>query len=175
MRLTSDIVKWANKRMEGFMPGQYYGIAKSALKDDKVVPYADEKYIGIDDTYPAQMYHRELAIASTTMPGGFGDRGEYLQSTFTMAMVLYFDEKKTGYIASELYAFIQASLTSILKINGYRSVRVNVTSAILNDGSVWRQEYGETPLRLFDTQRLIQINYSIIAVVDKNCIEIPHC
>lgn len=173
-----SIVDWINESLAGIIPGaKFYGIARTAAKDDKILPVTEnEKYIGLDDTYPAQIYHKHLTISSANVPNsGYGDNLSSLSNTYGMAMVAFIDEKKTGIKADELYTIIQAKITGILKIEGYKSVRVSVANAILNDGQVWAQEYGNTPLRLTISQRLIQIGYSVVMTLDKNCIKIPNC
>ena len=173
----SDIVSWGNEKINPLIPKmKAYGIAKTAVKDDKILPYIDEVYIGIDDTFEAQVYHKQLTINSTTVPrSGYGDSNAYLQNTYGMAMFIYFNEKKCGIKADELYTYIQSIITGVLKAEGYKSIRVNVLNAILNDASVWTQEYGQTPFRLAGSQRLIQINYNIVMVFETNCITIPNC
>ncbi len=140
------------------------------------MPFIDDKYIGIDDTYEAQIYHKQLTVNSTTVRGSaYGDSEANLQNTYGMALIVFFNEKKCGIKADELYTYIQSIITGVLKTEGYKSLRINVLNAILNDGQVWTQEYGQTPFRLAGPQRLIQINYNIVAVFETNCITIPNC
>ena len=173
----SDIVNWSNEKICPLIAGlKSYGIAKTAVKDSGIMPYIDEQYIGIDDTYKAQIYHKQLSITSSVVTrSGYGDSDANLQNTYGMAMFVYFNEEKCGSRADELYTYIQTVITGILKAEGYKSVRVNVLNAVLNDSQVWAQEYGQTPYRLAGSQRLIQINYSIVMVFEKNCITIPQC
>lgn len=173
----SDIVNWGNDMINPLIPGmKTYGIAKTAAKDNAIMPYVDEKYIGIDDTYESQVYHKQLSVSSTNVArSGYGNSDANLQNTYGMAMFVYFNEKKCGIKADELYTYIQTVVTGVLKAEGYKSVRVNVLNAVLNDTQVWAQEYGQTPFRLAGPQRLIQINYNIVIVFEKNCITIPNC
>lgn len=174
MLSTNDIAHKLNGLICPIIKGlQSYGVGKSATRDDKLMPYVDEKYIGIDDTFPAWSYHKELTVSSVYVPG-FG-RDQDLQNTYQMALIIYFNEKNCELTADTLYTSIQASITVVLKSKGYRSIRVNVLNAVLNDAQVWRQEYGNAPYKLSGAQRLIQINYSIVIVFDKNCIAIPNC
>lgn len=177
MLSVNDITKWVNEKVCPIIPGlKSWGIGKTATKDGNLVPYVDEKYIGLDDTYPAQMYHKQLTISSVTIPqSGYGDNDQDLQNTYGMAAILYFNENKCGHSADHLYTFIQSTITGRLKTEGIKSIRVNVQSAILNDAQVWAQEYGQTPYKLSGPQRLIQVNYTIVMVFDKNCITIPNC
>lgn len=173
----NNIVKWANEKIMPLIPGlKSYGVAKSAVKGDGIAPYTTEGYVGVDDTFQAQVYHKYNGVSSTTVPGtGYGDDDPSIQNTNTMSMFVVFNEEKCGFTADELYTYIQASITGDLKSNGKVSARVSVNNAILNDGQVWAQEYGATPFKLKDSQRLIQINYSIVVVFDQSCIVIPKC
>lgn len=178
MLSTNDIATWINERVCPIVSGiKVYGIGKTASNPDgKIQPYINGQYIGIDDTYPAMLYHKDQSVSSTTVSGsGYGDDERSLQNTNAMAMIIYFNEKKCGLTADTLYTFIQSAITGVLKAEGYKSIRVNVLSAILNDAQVWRQEYGNTPYQLSDAQRLIQINYNAVFVFDKSCIKIPNC
>lgn len=172
-----DISGWVNGKIEKFMPDvKTYGIAKTAVKGDGTAPYTDDKYIGIDDTFKSQAYHKQLSISSTSVPSsGYGDNEQSLQNSYGMALIIYFNEENCGFSADKLYTFIQTAITGRLKSAGYKSVRVTVASAILNDAQVWAQEYGATPYKLAGPQRLIQVNYTIVMVYDKECILIPQC
>lgn len=176
MPLVNDMVSWINDRVCTIIPGiKAYGIAKSAIREGKQLPYTGEKYVGIDDTFISQVYHKQLTLNTLSVPNsGYGDNEFSIQNTHGMAMILYYDESKSG-PPDQIYSFIQSSITGVLKAEGYKSIRVNVSSAILNDGQVWAQEYGQTPLKLMGPQRLIQVNYSIVAVFDKDCISLPNC
>lgn len=176
-----SIVSWVNQQIKGLVPGmRAYGLARTAAKDDRILPITFEGdwiYAGVDDVYPMQVYHKHLTIQSANVPGsGYGDNISNLANTNAMAMIIFLDEIKTGIKADELYTLIQSKVTGILKFEGYKSVRVGVSNAILNDAQVWVQEYGaNVPLRLNPSQRLLQIGYSVIMTLDKNCITISKC
>lgn len=177
MLSVNDTVTWANERIQPLIPGlKTYGIAKTAAKGDNIAPYTAGGYVGIDDTFTSQLYHKYNGITSAVVAGtGYGDDPASLQNTNSMSMFVVFNEEKCGFTADQLYTYIQASITGDLKSKGMRSARVSVVNAILNDGQVWAQEYGATPFKLKDSQRLIQINYSIVLVFDQSCISIPKC
>lgn len=175
------IVNWANDRIKELVPGaRVYGIARTASREGEQLPVTGEgefiKYAGVDDTYPAIIYHKHLSISSANVSGsGYGDNTSNIANTNQMALIVFLDEKKTGIKADELYTLIQSLITGVLKREGYKMVRVSVSNAILNDAQVWAQEYGNVPLRLTASQRLIQIGYSVVMTLDKNCITIPKC
>lgn len=176
------VVEYINSRVKEFLTNaKLYGIARTASRDGSIMPVTNEgdwiKYAGVDDIYPAIIYHKHLSITTTDAPrSGFGDNISDLVNTNQMGMVVFLDEKKTGLKADEIYTLIQAQVTGILKFDGYKSVRIGVSSAILNDAQVWAQEYGiNAPLQLKASQRLIQLGYSIVVTLNKNCITIPKC
>lgn len=175
--MLQSIVKWINGELCELVPGaKVYGIAKTANVDGIIKPYVpdEQKSISPDDTYPFQSYHKEQSLSSANINrSGYGDTLNDLANTYGMSLIIFFDENKTGVKTDELYTLIQARITGILKIEGYKSIRVGVNNAILNDGQVWRQEYGDTPFKLFASQRLIQIGYSVLVTLDKNCF--PKC
>lgn len=174
MQLITDFI---NGQILDLVAGaRVYGIAKTAQKDGKILPYVTDQgiYVGTDDTYALVAYHKEQTLSSANVPrSGYGDNLSDLINTYGMSMIVFFDEKKTGVKADELYTLIQARVTGILKTDGYKAVRIGVSNAILNDGQVWRQEYGDAPFKLFASQRLIQIGYSVQMTLDKNCF--PKC
>jgi hypothetical protein len=176
-----SVVDYINSRIkEVLQKAKIYGIARTATRDGSIMPVTSDgewiKYAGVDDIYSAIIYHKHLSISSANAPrSGFGDNISDLVNTNQMTMVVFMDEKKTGITADQLYTLIQAQITGILKLDGYKSVRIGVSSAILNDAQVWAQEYGNTPLQLKASQRLIQLGYSIVVTLDKNCITIPKC
>jgi hypothetical protein len=177
MHSIHDTVNWINERILEIIPGgQVFGIAHTAKRGEELVPVVGETYVGIDDTFPFQAYHKQNTLTSANVPRtGYGDSENYLQNTYSNSLVIFFNYDKCNLTVDELYTFIQASITGILKTDGYRQVRVNVSSAILNDAQVWSQEYGNKEFRLDASQRLIQIGYSVIYTLDKNCITIPNC
>ena len=178
MLSVSDITQYLNERIASVIPNaKTYGIAKQAAIGDKTMPYCDGAYIGVDDTYPMQAYHKQLSIASVPVVArsGYGDSEGYMQNTYGMAIIIYFDEKKLQIAVDELYTFIQSQISGIIKAEGFKSIRIAVNNAILNDEQVWRQEYGNVKFPLSGSQRLIQIGYSVQATLDKKCVVIKVC
>lgn len=170
-----SIIKWINDQLCELVPGaKVYGIARTAKRDDGIMPVSGEDWIGIDDAFEFKAYHKELTLRSAVVPrSNYGDSFGDLSNTYEMGLIIFFDEQKLGVKTDELYTLIQARITGILKIDGYKLVRIGVTNAILNDGAVWAQEYGSLPFKLFVPQRLIQIGYSVMVTLDKNCF--PKC
>lgn len=177
--MLQSVINWLNEQLCELIPGgKTHGIAKTAVNDKGIIkPFTGKDWIdyaGVDDTYPFISYHKEQTLQSTNVPrSGFGDNLSDLANTYGMSLIIFFDEKKVGVKTDELYTLIQARVTGILKIEGYKSIRIGVLNAILNDGAVWRQEYGDVAFRLSASQRLIQIGYSVVVTLDKNCF--PKC
>lgn len=174
-----EIVTWINGRLSSLVPGsKFYGIAKTALKDEKILPIEGDKYIGLDDTYPMMAYHKELGLASSDAPGnGFGDNIKDIINSHSMAMIIYYNSEKTRVNTDQLYMIMQKRVSGVLKSPGIKYARIIFNSAILEDARVYIQEYGAGPVRLKPAQRLFQVNYTVQIVFDKNCIGacLPQC
>jgi hypothetical protein len=166
-----EIVSWINTQLAPLVPGtQFYGIAKPAIRDEKLMPVEGEKYIGLNDAFPMQVYHKEFGLSSTEMQGsGYGDNVKNIMNSHAMAMIIYYNTAKARAGTDQLYMLVQKKISGILKSPGIKYARIIVTSAILEDARVYQQEYGVGPVRLKATQRLIQVNYTVQIVFDKNC------
>lgn len=170
-----EIVTRINGRLTVLVPGtKAYGVAKTALKDDKILPVEGDKYIGLDDTYPMQIYHKEVGLTSGETTGsGYGDNIKNIINSHSMAMIIYYNSAKTRVGTDQLYMLVQKKISGILKSPGIKYARIIVNSAILEDARVYVQEYGAGKVRLKPSQRLIQVNYTVQIVFDKNCV--PAC
>ena len=177
MHSIHDIVSWINQQVKEMFPdAKTYGIAHTAKRGEEIVQMEGGNYIGIDDINVLQSYHKQNSLRTTIVPrSGFGDNENYQLNTYEHSLIVFFNYKKCGFTVDELYTFIQSKITGSLKREGYRKVVISVSSAILNDSTVWTQEYGTAAFRLKDDQRLISIGYSVAFTLDKNCITIPNC
>lgn len=174
-----EIVSWINGRLATLVPGsKFFGIAKTALKDDKILPIEGDKYIGLDDTFPMMVYHKELGLTSGETTGsGYGDNIKNIINSHSMAMIIYYNSAKTRVGADQLYMIMQKRVSGVLKSPGIKYARIIFNSAILEDARIYVQEYGAGPVRLKPAQRLIQVNYTVQIVFDKNCVAacLPQC
>lgn len=173
--LLHDTVDWINDLLRRTFQGAYvFGIARSAVKDDTLMPVVGEQFVGIDTSYPMIAYHKHNSITSKVVRGGYGDVEGYHENTHNMSLILYFDETQCKKSVDEVFTFIQLQVSGILK-SGENQVRINVSNAILDDGQLWVSEYGNAEFPLHVSQRLISIGYSVTIALDKTCITIPNC
>ena len=171
------LIKWINKQLCALLPGaKIYGIAKPAKRGNEILPVTiqneKEFYVGIDGKEPLQLYHKEISTTSTQETRNtYGDAVYDDVTTHQMSMIIFFDEKRMGIDADELYIKIQRTISGLLKIPGTKSVYISVTSIIMDDARVYQQEYQSDTFRLSVCQRLIQVNYNIRVAIDKRCLE----
>lgn len=164
------IVKLLNTTIDKLFPAtQVFGIAKSAIRGEERWPYLDGAYIGIDDKNALQVYHKVNAMASTlkTLPAYGNSRGSQVNS-YNMAMIVFNNQRRTNLKADELVLLIQSRFPSVLPSQYYQSIRLQFNSAILNDETVFAQEYTAS-FKLTEFQNLIQINYTLETTFKHGC------
>lgn len=165
MRSIRDIVQEINKVIEvTFRDAKTYGIARTAVRGEELLPTIDEQYIGIDDTYALQVYHKLSQITMGTRNGraGYGDNTADPLNTYSMVMVVMSDEQRTKLMADQIALVIQSAIYNIsYSTDFFRSVDVSIRSVILNSEQVYQQEYRSDSYRLSEKQSLMQINYSV--------------
>lgn len=171
MRSIHDIVKAMNQVIKDRVKDSMtYGVATMAVKDTTIVPSEDGKYIGINDVYALQVYHKLNGLVNTLRPGsGYGDSKGDQVNTFQMSMIVFHNEQKTKIKTDQLVLLLQSVTPRQVPSEYFKSVRITYNNVVLNDVGVWRQEYGQTEYKLKLDQRLIQINYTVEATYKDGC------
>lgn len=171
MRSIHDIVCFINNQIAGLLPGlKAYGIAKLTKREKETLPAEGEVYIGIDDTYKAQIYHKINGLNIARQTSGFGDNVKKIY-TYQMAMILFLN--KVNFNAEDIVAIFDANIPQQIKTDYTQRVNINFLSAVLNDEQIYSQEYKNSDTyRLGVGQRLIQINYTLEALYKPGCFDI---
>lgn len=174
MRSIRDIVQNINDALCGVFKGaQVYGIARTAIREDGLIPVIQEKYIGIDDNFALQVYHKINGITISTRPGsGVGRDPGHNVNTFQMSMIVYSSEKRTKLAADQIALIIQSVVPKIISSDFFLSIRTQLTSVILNSQQVYAQEYKSDTFRLDEYQSLTQINYTVEIAFKTGCFDI---
>ena len=160
--------------LEIFPTAKAYGIATPAKRGEETLPSEGEKYIGIDDTYALQIYHKigDITFGHNTRDG----YGMNLIKTgkVSASMILFINERRLGLKPDELVLLLMAKLPKdIDSTMGLKKVKVDINNVILNSAQVYAQEYKSDTYRLGLEQHLIQVGYSITMVIDNTCL--PNC
>lgn len=147
------------------------GLAELVPRDEQTMPEIDGKFVGIDDIYPARIYHRVLSMASKLDPkGGYGNAAGDITNTYSITMVVFLQHERAKLYPDELILFIQANFPDHLKIAPYKNIKITFTGAGLDSQSNWSQEYRSgTDYRLKSDQFLFKINYNIETTFSKGC------
>lgn len=171
MRSIRDIVGFINSQVAELLPGiKTYGVAKLTKRDKETLPAEGETYIGIDDTYKAQVYHKINGLTIARQAAGFGDQVKKLY-TYQMSMILFLNRIQTE--PEDIVAMIDNRTTQQIKTDYTQRVTINFLSAILNDEQVYSQEYKNSDTyRLGVGQRLLQINYTLEALYKPGCFDV---
>jgi hypothetical protein len=170
MRSIHDIVIYINCGLSGILQeGQLNGIASTVTKDGNTLPAEGEKYVGIDDTYKSQLYHKITGLTITRQARGFGDNVDQLY-TYAMSMIIFLNRSPIS--PEDFIPIMQANLPQQFKTDYTKRVSINFLSAVLNDKQVYTEEYGSTPYRLSLNQRLFKVNYSLEVLYKTGCFNI---
>lgn len=180
----SKFIHAINDRLSEMIPGiKLYGVAQSMDRNSGTVaetlPAVINKsgeavYVGFDDVYPAILYHKNSAISFSRGTGnssGYGDQNGYVIATYTMAMYLYLDHKRTNLLPDEAVLYIRANFADLLRMDPYQRITPNITSVILNSAAVLRSEYAGSDFLIPLGRSLTQINYTIESVYKNDCFE----
>lgn len=180
----SKFIYAINDRLSGMIDGiKVYGLAQSLERvqgnTTETIPAIVDKsgeatYVGLDDTHPAILYHKNTGIIFTRGTGtqqGYGDQKGYVIATHAMSMILYLDHKRTNLLPDEAALYIQANFADEIKMDPYKQITPNITSVILNSATVLASEYVGSEFKIPPGKSLSQINYTIESVFSKNCFE----
>jgi hypothetical protein len=174
MHSVHDIVDTVNKALAPKLPpGKVYGIAQTVVRGDERFPAVISRtgeglYCGIDDRDPVSLYHK-LGTVTTVMAPGRGREFD-IQNSYAMAMYVFLNRRLVNKFADELLLSIQAAMPRTVALDPYSSVFIRFNGVILNDFLVYGSEYLSGTFRLAPEHSLFQVNYTVDATFQKNCI-----
>jgi hypothetical protein len=169
-----DIVSMINQKLCDLIPGwQLYGIAQTVAKDANVtMPAENETYIGIDDTFPAQVYHKINGIQIVKLSSGYGD-SQNLVYNYQMAMIIFLNRNRIDIRPEDLVIMIQGTLPQRMQMKGIVNMNINFNSVNMNDQQVFTQEYKDASIyKIGLNQNLFQINYNLEITYKPSCFEV---
>jgi hypothetical protein len=158
------------------MPGiKAYGLAQTVQRESDGVPgvvdiSGDINYVGLDDIYPAIIYHKVNAVSVTRAARqGYGDEYSDLKNTYALVMVIYVDHKRACMTPDEMFLFLQANFPDAIKEQPYSAIRVQINTVNLNSGQVLTSEYPKSEFQIPANKSLFQITYTIETTFAKKC------
>jgi hypothetical protein len=166
-----DIISSLNETIELPKGSEKNGVAELVTKDESTIPEIDGKFVGVDDKYPARLYHRLLSVSTKLLPNkGYGDSAGDISNTYSISMVVFLQHERAKLYPDELLLFIQSQFPDKMKGQPYNDITITFSGAQLDSQSNWNQEYRSgTDYRLKSDQFLFKINYSIETKFSKGC------
>lgn len=170
-----------------FQGAEYHGIAISAANEDnKLMPlvtdhYDDNRWVGIDDTLPLRLYHKNNGLSySDDIKSAYGDGNSTKKEIASMSMIIYGSrirlkltpEELEGAIVSGLPSAIGNATLSALKI---KSCMIRPASSILDPVANYTAEYRTNEYPLGPNALFIRINYIIESSYKNACFNICDC
>ena len=181
-------VALADKRFDG---SSINGLASLAnyQKDDKVLTAPvimdgnyEPKWVGLDDTFPATIYHRAIGInyAQINNSSQFGRGVNKLQQTADILMVVFGKYDRLKLTSEQFEALITASFPDEVEqgtIAPYKldSMLVTLIGSNLVGAQVYGGEYGGLPVYISAEDILFSVRYRIETQFRKNCFAICDC
>lgn len=147
------------------------GVAETVKRETETFPEINERYVGVDDVFPARVYHKISSFSTGVKPGtGTGRSVGFIVNTYSMGIVVFLDGPKSGLYPDELIMRIQASFPDVVRFTGFEAVNIRFSGAVLDSRIVYATEYANMDTyRLKAEQYLFRINYNVEMVFDKDC------
>ena len=175
----NDIITEINKKIPVITGSSINGVAISALRSEKKQPVVygikEGMSVAVDDKYSVILYHKLNTLnVSYKAKEGYGRGLGVIVNSYGCQMIIFLNRKRLAWTVDELFTYLQASIPNILlQQNGqtlepYKQIIFQITSAVLNDETVWAQEYSES-YRLPPEHNLFQIKYTVEAAFEKDC------
>lgn len=182
-----QIVDYINSQLQGrqfsalrFKKGRFSGIAElikgeeGEFKPGVCDNYGDVTYVGIDDTYPFQVYHRVIRPnVEYNSEQDFGNLKSIIETT-DMQMIVIGDRARLQLTAEDIKTGIAASLPlelpdNELNILGLQQVNILPGNFNWNRYDVYRNEFNIKE-SFFNTNTIIfSFSYQIETVYDQTC------
>lgn len=182
-----QIVSYINTRLKAlqfgagrFQKGIFSGIAELLETDEGeakpglVENDGDARYIGIDDTYPIQVYHRVIRPgAEWNVESDFGDLRNIVETT-NMLMVVIGDRNRLKLTAEDIKTGIVAALPleipdSELNSLGLKSANIIPGEFNWNKYEVYRSEFNLRDPALKTNTIMFSLSYQIETVYGQSC------
>lgn len=164
-----DIVCQINASLETVFKGaKFYGVATSVDREGKLRPVVNDQYVGFDNSFAFQMYHKINQVTTQRIRNtGFG-RIEDRVNVFQMSAFVFNNEPRTKLKTDHIALMLDSILATINII----SVRILPVNFILNTQAIYSTEYRGAEFSLSEHHSLLQMNYNIEMTLKSGCFEV---
>jgi hypothetical protein len=165
--------------------GKYYGLAVSLPRNSidgtdympcVVTNYDEDIWVGINDTAPLIIYHKNNGIVTDfDKRRNWGRTQTAMIETASFQMIVFGDRKRLEISPEELYAAIVSAIPTELPKDfitplNFREARISGISPNFNSISVYQQEYKSNTYPLKPNNIFFSISYKIATAYNKNCV-----
>lgn len=186
MPYVNQIVKYLNTQLQAeftankFSPSQFVGLAITVKGENGTEPlladdFDNEKYVGVDDIYSLQVYHKLTSTDHVKDPIQHGGKNNRLITTYQMQMIIAAKRDQIRMTGEELESIFIKGLESKIPNSEIQPLHLSRVSIMpsgtdMNAFTVWRDEY-QREFDLRPNQILFRMKYTIEMAYDKSCIE----
>lgn len=177
----NDRLKSGNLKGHIFQAGAFYGLTRSVVKGDNILPCSIDGGNEIDCTvnskFPFQIYHK----SETGSYPAVNDVRYGMTATYPMTAIVYYDIDKLNILAQDLAFLISSDLNKDfskpeLGTSGVQKVSINLQSARFDTNTIFNTEYPKyDSQKLGNKTRLISISYTVSVTANSSCITCDSC
>lgn len=181
--LLNDKLKAGKLSGRVFQRGQFLGLVNTAIVDNEPFLFTidgNEKDASIDDSFPFQIYHRNLSATYVNSENEQRD----LVNRYSMVAVVFAKRKDLRLNESDLAFMIRSTIeganygvlsSSDLGTSGLNRVKIQFNSANFDSANVFGTEYRGFQYNPNPENLYFSINYTIEVKASNNCIECSEC
>lgn len=149
------------------LPGVKYGIARTLVRENDLLPVINGKYVGIDGVNEFQLYHKVNGISfSRATNSGYGN-DQYETEVYAMSIIVF-----SRHDPENMALMIRSKVPQKMRFDATVRVNINPVRALLNSQQVCQQEYGTGgEFKLSEGQYLFQFDYNVEVVYKKGCFD----
>lgn len=139
--------------------------------------FDDGRYVGIDDTYSANIYHKNNGFVITPTQLSVGDKDSIVKKGISMSMIVFSKLERARMTPEELFDQIDNSFPDKIStdmkadLKGLHSVAIRITGVNFNTIQILSSEYKLEKMAIAPSDIFFQVNYIIECTYKKGCIE----
>lgn len=184
----SIAAKLSDSRFQG---SEYNGIAISAAQTNgdgvsRLMPliadnYDEEKWVGVDDTFPLRIYHKNNGIGRTDEPRkATGDNQYVKREVAQFSIIAYGNRARLLMTPEEMEAAIVSGMPSAIHKDTRSQLQlssciIKPTSTLFDPVINYLAEYRTDKYELGPNALFIRINYNIESIYKTVCFNICDC
>jgi len=141
------------------------------------------QYLGIDDIYNIQVYHKNNGITwQAVQDTQYGDGNKYYKRTAQMSLLAFGFRKPLGLVPEELDMLLAAGIpanlpAALLQQYNLNQALITLTGSNFDQFNLYKREFQSNNLPVLPVTDIImlEIKYKIDIILRKDCVNVLSC